>query len=164
MSPPFNNSVLWLGYRLRYGGSNPYRSQGCFPSAKHPDRLCGPPSPLSVAYQGMKVTSHVYLAPKIRIRGAIPPFQAQDFMPWTGTTSAIDSAATHFLLHVFQSLLQADCISGYYVLLTRPLHRNTNVTSHADYTYTVSWLSESVPKLDTTWLYVMLARVAKYWS
>jgi hypothetical protein len=100
MSPPSNNSVLChvAGWKAR--GSNPYRSQRCFPSGKRPDRLCGPPSPLFVTYRGMKMTTHAYLVPKIIMSGAISLFRSHDFIPQTGTISTIYRVAKHFLITV----------------------------------------------------------------
>jgi hypothetical protein len=100
MSPPSNISVLCQTAGWKARGSNPYRSQRCFHLAKRTDRLCAPPSPPFVAYRGMKMTTHVYLVPKIRISGSIPPFRPHDFMPRTGTTSAVYRVATHFVITV----------------------------------------------------------------
>ena len=98
--PLSNNSVLCQAAGWKARGSNPYRSQRYFPLAKCPDRLCGPPSPLFVAYRGMKMTTHVYLVPKIRMSGSMPPFRSHDFMPRTGTTSAVYRVATHVVITV----------------------------------------------------------------
>jgi len=105
MFPLSTNSVLCqtIGWKAR--GSNPYRSQRCFPVAKRPDRLCGPSSP---PYRGMKMITHVYLVPKIRMSGSTPPFRPHDFKPRTGTTSAVYPVATHT---VITETLPPACVS-----------------------------------------------------
>jgi hypothetical protein len=65
------------------GVSSPCRGWEFFYLPPHPDRLWGPPSLLSNGYQGLfpwawscrgvKVTTHLHLVPKSRIRGVIPP-------------------------------------------------------------------------------------------
>jgi hypothetical protein len=64
-------------------GSSPDRGWEFFSSALHPDRLWGPLSLLSNGFQGpfpwgqsgwgVKLTTHLHLVPRSRIRGAIPP-------------------------------------------------------------------------------------------
>jgi hypothetical protein len=59
-------------------GSSLGRGWEYFSSPPHRDRLWGPPSLLSNGYQGLlpwgvKLTTHLYLVPKSRMRGAITP-------------------------------------------------------------------------------------------
>ena len=45
----------------------------CVSSPKCADRLWAPPSFLSTGCRGVKFTTHIYLLPKLRMSGAIPP-------------------------------------------------------------------------------------------
>jgi hypothetical protein len=65
--------------------------------APSPDRLWGPPSLLSNGYlgiflrdlggRGVKLTTHLHLVPKLRIRGAIPPLHHTS--SWRGDASYV---------------------------------------------------------------------------
>jgi len=65
------------------GGSSPTKGWEFFSSPPRPDRLCGPTSLLFNVYQGLfpwgqsgrgvKLTTHLHLVPRSRIRRTIPP-------------------------------------------------------------------------------------------
>jgi hypothetical protein len=75
------NSVLWLSYGLDDRGSIPGRGKDFF--LRHRDQICSGANP---AYQmgtgrsftglngrGVELTTHIHLAPRLRMRGATPP-------------------------------------------------------------------------------------------
>jgi hypothetical protein len=75
--------------RLRAGGPGFNSRQGQWwefsSSPPHPDRLWGPPSPLSNWHRGLLQHSKAAGAwswPKLRMRGAIPPLPKYVFMAW----------------------------------------------------------------------------------
>jgi hypothetical protein len=83
------------------GGSSLCRVWKFFSSPPRPDRLWGPLSILSNGYQrlfpwgksgrGVKLTIHLHLVPRLRVRGAIHVLPQYAFMAWcsvkiTGTT------------------------------------------------------------------------------
>lgn len=73
---------IWPGCNRNHI-SHSIRSKGYFSSPKHPYQLQGLTSLLFVKYwafptwgncsRGMKLTSHAYLVPRIRISGVMPP-------------------------------------------------------------------------------------------
>jgi hypothetical protein len=71
-------SVQWLGYSLNNLISIPGRDVRFFSLLPRPDRLWGPPSPLSSGYRGksgrgVKLTTHLLLVQRSRESGAVPP-------------------------------------------------------------------------------------------
>jgi hypothetical protein len=78
--------TIWvLGFNSRLG-------LGIFSSPLRPERLWGPPSLLSNRYQvlfpwgqsgrGVKLTTHLHLVPRSKMRRAIPPLPQYVFMAW----------------------------------------------------------------------------------
>jgi hypothetical protein len=86
--------LVWrLGYVLDDQGLPPGRGWESFCPPSRPDRLWGPPSHLSNGYQGLslpggkrgrgvKLTTHLHLVLRSRMRGDIPPLPQYVFMPW----------------------------------------------------------------------------------
>jgi hypothetical protein len=62
-------------------GSSTCRGRKYISSPPRTDRFWGTPSPLSNAYRGLKLTTHLHLEARWRICGAIPPPQYV-FMVW----------------------------------------------------------------------------------
>jgi hypothetical protein len=79
-------------YVLDYRGSIPGGGWEFFSATPCPERLWGPPTLLSNEYQGLlpcwssgrgvKLTTHLHLVPRSRMRGAIPPLLHYVFMAW----------------------------------------------------------------------------------
>jgi hypothetical protein len=76
-----------VGTALRCGpdgaGLETWKGQEIFPSSKHPDRLCDPPSLLFngnggsflwVKYVSVKLTTHLHPVPRLRMSRATPLF------------------------------------------------------------------------------------------
>jgi hypothetical protein len=53
-----------------------------FSSPPLPDRLWNSLSLLSSRYRDVKMTTHLHLVPRLRMRGDIPPFPQYVFMAW----------------------------------------------------------------------------------
>jgi hypothetical protein len=83
--PTWGEPVKWLGYELETGVQVLAEAvKGIISSPPRPDRLWGPPSLLSNGYRklfrrrwsswGVKLTTHLHLAPRLRMRRPVPPF------------------------------------------------------------------------------------------
>jgi hypothetical protein len=87
-----NSSGIALGYGLDDQGFESRQGLGFFFPPPRPDRLWGPPSLLSNGYQGFfpwrqsgwggKLTNHLHLVPRSRLRGAMYPLPQYAFMAW----------------------------------------------------------------------------------
>jgi hypothetical protein len=55
------------------------------PSPKRPDRLCYPPDLLFSGYRGLTFATHLHLAPRLTVSGAVPPQPVFAFKTQTGT-------------------------------------------------------------------------------
>jgi hypothetical protein len=101
------------------GGSIPSRSYELFSPLPRPDQLWGPPSLLSNGHWGwsdlgVKLTTHLHLVPRSRMRGAIHPVPQYTFMAWysvkksTGTTLPL----TILRLALYLSFRNGVCWNG----------------------------------------------------
>jgi hypothetical protein len=85
-------------------GSNPGKDKSLFSSPKRPDPSSGPPSLISYRYRGkigrsVILTIQFYLAPRLRMSGAIPLFPLYAFMVWKVITSPFYVPGTISIWH-----------------------------------------------------------------
>jgi hypothetical protein len=143
MKPPKRMPVWRLCYWTDGSVFQSCQAQRCFSSPKRPDRLWGPPSLLFNAYrdsfariwrQGVMLTTHLHLPPRLRESGARPLHLLNVFTPWTALSLAL-----------IQKLYWFSCVRNKCVFVsfrsTCPLHSTRSAHRTKSQASTHIWVS-----------------------